>query len=502
MSLPILSTLVFLPLLGALFASLSNGNEPNNARRVSIFFSLVTFVLSLALWWKFDAFVVDYQFVESYKWFETANIRFDLGVDGGSLFFVILSCFLFPMVFLLSKQSIKKQLKSYVIAMLILESLVLGSFLAMDIFLFYIFFEAVLIPMFIMIGVWGGERRIYASIKFFLYTLLGSVLMLIALVMIYYQAGNASMMNLKMLGFSSTENMWLWFALFAAFAVKIPMWPVHTWLPDAHVEAPTGGSVILAAILLKLGGYGFFRLSLMLFPEPSQTFSNFVLILSVIAVIYTSLVAIAQQDMKKLIAYSSIAHMGFVTAGIFSNQMQAMTGAMFQMLSHGVVSAALFFTVGILYDRFHTREIANYGGIVKLMPLFSGFVMLFTMASVGLPGTSGFVGEFLVILGLFETHSWAAILISLSLVLGAVYMLNLYKKVYFGNASLKLGIDYTTGIERVKTKLKLSKYETIILTSLALVMLWLGIAPQPVLDISRRFVRMVYLETHINEQVK
>lgn len=431
---PILSTITYLPLLGALFIFLIPGEEETvnrNARAVALWTTLATFILSLVMLFEFDGGSAELQFREHADWLG-GGMDYVMGVDGISVLFIILTTSLMPLCILASWTSVKTRIREYMVAFLVLETLMIGVFCAQDLLLFYLFFEAGLIPMFLIIGIWGGSRRIYASFKFFLYTLLGSVLMLLALIYMYWQVGTTNMAALADFRFTQSEQTWLWLAFFASFAVKLPMWPVHTWLPDAHVEAPTAGSVILAGVLLKMGGYGFLRFSLPMFPLATDMFTDLVFALSVIAIIYTSLVALAQEDMKKLIAYSSVAHMGFVTMGIFAATQQGVQGAMFQMLSHGWISGALFLCVGIIYDRMHTREIAAYGGLANRMPVYAAVFMLFTMANVGLPGTSGFVGEFLTIVGTFQVSTWTALLAATGVILSACYALTLYRKISFG----------------------------------------------------------------------
>ena len=431
---PILSTITYLPLLGALFILLIPGEDETvgrNARAVALWTTVATFILSIVMLFEFDGSRTDLQFYEQASWLG-GDIDYVMGVDGISVLFIILTTSLMPLCILASWESIKIRVREYMVAFLLLETLMVGVFCAQDLLLFYLFFEAGLIPMFLIIGIWGGARRVYASFKFFLYTLLGSVLMLLALIYMYWQVGTTNMTALANFQFSSSEQMWLWLAFFASFAVKMPMWPVHTWLPDAHVEAPTAGSVILAGVLLKMGGYGFLRFSLPMFPLATDMFTELVFVLSVVAIIYTSLVALAQEDMKKLIAYSSVAHMGFVTMGIFAATQQGIQGAIFQMLSHGWISGALFLCVGVIYDRMHTREIAAYGGLANRMPIYAAVFMLFTMANVGLPGTSGFVGEFLTIIGTFQVSTWTALLAATGVILSACYALTLYRKISFG----------------------------------------------------------------------
>ncbi|HAT36628.1 MAG TPA: NADH-quinone oxidoreductase subunit M [Rhodospirillaceae bacterium] len=477
-SLHLLSIVIFTPLVGVLFILLtysfkaSEEEAAGSARWIALWASLATFVVSLFLWLQFDSTRADFQFVEKVEWIKSFGIHYYVGIDGISLFFVLLSTFLTPICVLASWEAIKSHVREYMIAFLALETFMVGMFCALDMFLFYIFFEGVLIPMFIIIGVWGGPRRVYASFKFFLYTLLGSVLMLLAMLAIYLTAKTTSIPELFDFKFDRSLQIWLWLAFFASFAVKIPMWPVHTWLPDAHVEAPTAGSVILAGVLLKMGGYGFIRFSLPLFPLASDFFAPMVFALSIVAVIYTSLVALAQEDMKKLIAYSSVAHMGFVTVGIFVVNEQGVTGAIVQMLSHGVVSAALFLCVGVVYDRIHSREIADYGGLVHRMPKYAVVFMVFMLASVGLPGTSGFVGELLVLVGAFRANTWIAALIATGLILGAAYMLYLYRRVIFGQLTK----------ENLLTILDLNKREITVFVPLIVITLWMGIYPSSFLD--------------------
>jgi len=472
----LLSVLIFLPLAGAGFILLIPGDDElavRNARRTALFASSFTFVMSLFLWFGFDSSTADFQFVEKADWIPTYNISYHLGVDGISMLFVMLTTLLTPICILASWDSIKTRVKEYMIAFLILETMMVGMFSALDIVIFYIFFEAVLIPMFLIIGVWGGQRRVYASYKLFLYTLTGSVLMLLAILVMYLQAGTTDIPTLMATRFDPSLQIWLWLAFFASFAVKVPMWPVHTWLPDAHVEAPTAGSVILAGVLLKFGGYGFIRFSLPMFPDASLYFTPMIYGLSIVAVIYTSLVALVQHDMKKLIAYSSIAHMGFVTAGTFTMTSQGVEGAIYQMLSHGVVSAALFLCVGVIYDRLHTREISAYGGLVHKMPKYALVFMLFMMASVGLPGTGGFVGEFLVLVGLFKANTWVAAFIATGVILGAAYMLYLYRRVVFGALEK----------DEVKKMLDMSPREIAVFAPLIVLTLWMGIYPVSFLDV-------------------
>jgi NADH-quinone oxidoreductase subunit M len=472
---PILSVVTFLPLAGALFIALLPEDEAGirNARWAALWTTLVTFVISLILIWRFDPTSADFQFVEKRPWLGGA-ITYVMGVDGISLPFVILTTGLMPISILASWTAIQTRVRDYMIAFLVLETLMVGTFCALDLVLFYLFFEGGLIPMFLIIGVWGGPRRVYASFKFFLYTLLGSVLMLLAIMAMYWQAGTADIAALLHHPFPLSLQKWAWFAFLASFAVKLPMWPVHTWLPDAHVEAPTAGSVILAAILLKMGGYGFLRFSLPMFPDASAQLAPLIYALSVVAIVYTSLVALVQEDMKKLIAYSSVAHMGFVTMGLFAVTAQGVAGGIFQMVSHGIVSAALFLCVGIVYDRMHTREIAAYGGLVNRMPLYAFVFMVFTLANVGLPGTSGFVGEFLSLIGTFRVNSWVATLATLGTILSAAYALWLYRKIIFGTLEKPALFDIRD----------IGWREIAIMTPLIVLTIVLGVYPKPVLDIS------------------
>ncbi|GGO05947.1 NADH-quinone oxidoreductase subunit M [Iodidimonas muriae] len=472
---PILTALLLVPLFGALLILTIRGDSEQaqqNIRYVALFTTLAELLLAVIMWGMFDVGEAGFQLVESHAWIGE-NIRYKMGVDGISMLFIVLSAFLMPLCILASWQSITKRVKDYMIAFLVMESLMVGVFGALDIFLFYLFFEGGLIPMFLIIGVWGGARRIYASFKFFLYTLLGSLLMLVAILWMYIDAGTADIPTLMAADFPAHVQTWLWLAFFASFAVKMPMWPVHTWLPDAHVEAPTAGSVILAGVLLKMGGYGFLRFSIPMFPEASEYFAWLVFGLSMIAVVYTSLVALAQEDMKKLIAYSSVAHMGFVTIGIFALNDQGLEGSIFQMLSHGVVSAALFLCVGVVYDRLHTREISRYGGLVNIMPKYAVVFMIFTLGAVGLPGTSGFVGEFLALTGAYLRDSWIAFVAAIGVILGAAYMLYLYRRLFFGEL-LK---------EDLKAMVDLNGREIAIFAPLIAVVLWMGFYPKPFFDV-------------------
>ena len=472
---PILSTITYLPLLGALFILLIPGEDETvgrNARAVALWTTVATFILSIVMLFEFDGSRTDLQFYEQASWLG-GNIDYVMGVDGISVLFIILTTSLMPLCILASWESIKIRVREYMVAFLLLETLMVGVFCAQDLLLFYLFFEAGLIPMFLIIGIWGGARRVYASFKFFLYTLLGSVLMLLALIYMYWQVGTTNMTALANFQFSSSEQMWLWLAFFASFAVKMPMWPVHTWLPDAHVEAPTAGSVILAGVLLKMGGYGFLRFSLPMFPLATDMFTELVFVLSVIAIIYTSLVALAQEDMKKLIAYSSVAHMGFVTMGIFAATQQGIQGAIFQMLSHGWISGALFLCVGVIYDRMHTREIAAYGGLANRMPIYAAVFMLFTMANVGLPGTSGFVGEFLTIIGTFQVSTWTALLAATGVILSACYALTLYRKISFGELEN----------EALQSITDMNSREIAVIAAPVAATIIFGVWPAPILDL-------------------
>ncbi|MFD2235061.1 NADH-quinone oxidoreductase subunit M [Phaeospirillum tilakii] len=472
---PLLTLTTFLPLVGALFLLTIRGEEAvvaRNARHVALLTALATFVLSLFVLARFDGGSPDFQLKETATWFPGTTLSYSLGVDGVSVWFVLLSTFLTPLCILSSFEAVKVRVKEYMVAFLVLETMMVGMFCALDLVLFYLFFEGVLIPMFIIIGVWGGPRRVYASFKFFLYTLLGSVLMLLAMLAMYFEAQTTDIPSLMAHSFPLEMQKWLWLAFFASFAVKVPMWPVHTWLPDAHVEAPTAGSVILAGVLLKMGAYGFLRFSLPMLPDASLFFTPLIQALSVIAVIYTSLVALVQDDLKKLIAYSSVAHMGYVTLGLFAMTPQGVEGALLQMLSHGLVSGALFLGVGVVYDRLHTREIARFGGLAARMPRYAAFFMLFTLASIGLPGTSGFVGEFLVLTGVFVDNRLVAGMAAVGVVLGAAYMLYLYRRVFFGrlvHEDLKLLPD-------------LGAREILVFLPLAALVIWMGVHPATFLD--------------------
>ncbi len=475
---PLLSLLTWLPLAGCGLMMFTKGDEKtiaNNARWTALWTSLVVFALSLILWFRFDASQSGFQFREELPWMADLGLGYRMGVDGISVLFVLLSTFLTPICILASWESIHSRVREFMIAFLVLETMMVGMFAAADMLIFYIFFEGVLIPMYLIIGIWGGPRRVYAAFKFFLFTLAGSVLMLLALLALWLIAGSTDFDILRHTAVPAGWQSWLFLAFFASFAVKVPMWPVHTWLPDAHVEAPTAGSVILAGVLLKMGAYGFIRFSMPLLPQASADFAPMIVALSVVAVIYTSAVALAQTDMKKLIAYSSIAHMGVVTIGLFTWNQQGIEGALLQMLAHGVVAGALFLCVGVVYDRIHTREIARYGGLGDRMPAYALVFMLFTMASVGLPGTAGFVGEFLVLTGALKVNFWLALLGSLGMITGAIYMLYLYRRINFGSITR----------DDLREILDLSPREIAVFAPLVVMTLWMGIYPSSFTDFFR-----------------
>ena len=488
MNFPILSTIIFLPLLGALFIFISNKkNESSSAIYISIFTSMANLLLTFFLWYSFDKSFAGFQFIEEKNWI-SGLIKFKLGIDGISILFIVLTAFITPICIISCIISVKKRLNEFLIAILILETFMIGVFCSLDLIIFYLFFEAGLIPMFLIIGIWGGPRKIYSAYKFFLFTLLGSVLMLAAIIFIYWAVGTTDYTEIYKLKIAKEYQYLLWLAFFSSFAVKTPMWPVHTWLPDAHVEAPTAGSVILAAILLKMAGYGFLRFSLGMFPIASEFFTPLVFALSIIAIIYTSLVALMQDDMKKLIAYSSVAHMGFVTLGIFTFNKQGIEGSMFQMISHGIISAALFLCVGVLYDRTGSRMIKSFGGVVNYLPNFSLIFIIFVLGALGLPGTTGFIGEFLVLLGAFKINYLVAILASTGVVLCAAYMLWMAKRVVFGNAN-----------NAVVTKLKdINFLEATILIVLCLVSIIFGFYPEPLLNTMDISVNGI-IQNHQNE---
>ena len=473
MNFPILSSLILLPLVGSLFIlfSKSSSDKYDGIKYVALFISLANFLLSLYLWYIFDKNSTDFQFVENREWL-VGFINYKVGIDGISILFIILTTFITPICIISVNATVKTRLKDFLIAILIMETFMIGVFCSLDLVVFYLFFEAGLIPMFLIIGIWGGERRVYSAFKFFLYTLLGSVLMLIAIISIYWITGTTDVVKLYEIGINVKYQNLLWLAFFSSFAVKTPMWPVHTWLPDAHVEAPTAGSVLLAAILLKMAGYGFIRFSLGLFPLASEYFTPLIYSLSLMAIIYTSLVALMQEDMKKLIAYSSVAHMGFVTLGIFTMTQQGIEGSIFQMISHGLISAALFLCVGVIYERAHTRLISNYGGLVSLMPKYSIVLMVFTLGALGLPGTSGFVGEFLVLMGAFKKSFLVATIASLGVILTAAYMLWLYKRIIFGKITN----------ENLKSMVDLKRFEIIILFALVIPIIFFGFYPEPLMS--------------------
>ncbi len=473
MDFPIISSLILLPSIGSIFILFSKNKDKNNisSKYISLFVTFVNFILSIYLWYSFDQNSSEFQFIEERKWL-VGFVNYKVGIDGISILFIVLTTFISSICIVSVNNSVKYRIKDFLIAILLMETFMIGVFSSLDLIIFYLFFEGGLIPMFVIIGIWGGDRRVYSAFKFFLYTLLGSVLMLIAIIFIYWQAGTTDIIQLYALGIDAKYQNLLWLAFFSSFAVKTPMWPVHTWLPDAHVEAPTVGSVLLAAILLKMAGYGFIRFSLGLFPLASDYFTPFIYTISLIAIVYTSLVALMQEDMKKLIAYSSVAHMGYVTLGIFTLTQQGIQGSLYQMISHGLVSAALFLSVGLIYERMHTRLINNYGGIVIIMPKFAVLLMVFALASLGLPGTSGFIGEFLILIAAFEKNIIVAAIASLGVILGAAYMLWLYRRVVFGeikNSELKKMLD-------------LDKSEIFILVSLALPILYFGFYPEPILN--------------------
>ena len=474
-TLPVLSIMIFLPLVGVFIILTIRGEEQavaRNSRFMALYTSLFTLAFAVYMFLKFDSSTADFQFVEQGEWLRPFGMTYHMGVDGISMFFVLLSAFLTPVCILSAWESVENRVREYMIAFLVLECFMIGTFCALNSILFYVFFEGVLIPMFLIIGVWGGPRRVYASYKFFLYTLLGSVLMLLALLTLYVKTGSTDIPALMANPVSADLQFWLWLAFFASFAVKLPMWPVHTWLPDAHVEAPTAGSVILAGVLLKMGGYGFLRFLLPVMPAASAFFAPYMLWLGVIAIIYTSLVALVQEDMKKLVAYSSVAHMGYITIGVFTGTVQGIEGGIFQMISHGLISAALFLCVGVVYDRMHTREISRYGGIVNNMPLYAFIMMIFTLGSVGLPGTSGFIGEFLTLLGSFQINTLATLFASSGLVLGAAYMLLLYRRAVLGPSVNKDAAEMPD----------INRREMALLFPVAAMVLWLGIFPATVMN--------------------
>ena len=472
MNFPILSTIIFLPLLGSFFIFLSKNDEKNkNVIYVSLFTSIANFLLTLFLWFSFDVGSEKFQFVEESNWI-SGLIKFKLGIDGISILFIVLTAFIIPICIISCINSIKSRVKEFLIAILILETFMIGVFCSLDLVIFYLFFEAGLIPMFLIIGVWGGPKRVYSAFKFFLYTLLGSVLMLVAIISIYWITGTTDITQIYEIKIPKEFQYLLWLAFFSSFAVKMPMWPVHTWLPDAHVEAPTAGSVILAAILLKMAGYGFLRFSIPLFPVASEYFIPLIYLLSIIAIIYTSLVALMQDDMKKLIAYSSIAHMGYVTLGIFTFNQQGIEGSIYQMISHGLISAALFLCVGVVYDRLHSRMISSCGGVVNHLPKYSFIFIIFILGGLGLPGTSGFIGEFLVLVGVFQKNYLVALLASIGVILGAAYMLWMAKRVIFGQVNNP----------KISSLKDLNFTEGSILSILAICVIFFGFYPEPLIN--------------------
>ncbi len=469
---PILSSLILIPTIGSIFLLFIKSTEKNNSiKYVALFTSLINFFLSLYLWKLFDNNISDFQFVETRIWIKNF-INYKVGVDGISMLFIILATFITPLCIISVNNHVKIRLKEFLIAILLMETLMIGVFCSLDLIIFYLFFEGGLIPMFLIIGIWGGNRRVYSAFKFFLFTLVGSVLMLIAIIYIYWLSGTTDVEQLYNLGIDSKYQNYLWLAFFSSFAVKTPMWPVHTWLPDAHVEAPTAGSVLLAAVLLKMAGYGFIRFSVGLFPDASTDFIPLIFTLSLIAIIYTSLVALMQDDMKKLIAYSSVAHMGFVTLGIFTFTHQGLEGSIFQMISHGLVSAALFLSVGVVYDRMKTREIKNFRGLVNIMPKYAIMFMIFTLGALGLPGTSGFIGELLILMGTFKKSFLAATIASVGVILGAAYMLWLYKRIIFGELLSTIKKEIMPDLKRD---------EIFILSTLAILIIFLGFYPEPII---------------------
>ena len=492
---PVLSILIFQPLIGAFFVCLVRGDRElvtSNVKAVGLWSTGITFLLACFLWFQFDANVPNFQFLEERAWIPSLGISYLLGIDGISIIFIILTSLLSFICILSSWEVITDRVREYMVGFLLLETMILGAFCALDTVLFYMFFEGLLIPMFIIIGIWGGPGRIRATLKFFLYTLAGSVLFLLAILLLYLEAGSSSIPVLMRNEFAFSFQIWLWLLVFASFAVKIPMWPFHTWLPEAHVEAPTAGSVILAGVLLKLGAYGFIRFSLPMFPDATAYFTPFVFILSVIAIIYTSLVALVQEDMKKLIAYSSVAHMGFVTIGLFSLTIQGVEGAVVIMLSHGLVSASLFLSVGVLYDRTHSRLIKDYGGLVDKMPVYAFALMVFSLGAIGLPGTSGFVGEMLVLVGVFPISVWTAVFAGSGVILGAAYMLWLYKRVIFGENTM----------ERIGALSDLGVRERCIFIPLVVAILLIGVYPRPVLNTMHLSVEKLLLLSQPTVQTK
>ena len=472
MNFPILSTLIFLPFISSLFILLSKEQKNSySSIYISLFGSIATFILSLFLWFSLDIKSPDFQFIEERSWVNNF-IKFKLGVDGISVLFIVLTTFITPICIISCINSVKERVREFLIAILVLETFMIGVFCSLDLVIFYLFFEAGLIPMFLIIGVWGGPKRVYSAFKFFLFTLLGSVLMLAAIIVIYWLTGTTDITQIYEIQIPSKYQNLLWLAFFSSFAVKTPMWPVHTWLPDAHVEAPTAGSVILAAILLKMAGYGFLRFSIPMFPFASEFFTPLIFSLSIVAIIYTSLVALMQDDMKKLIAYSSVAHMGYVTLGIFTLTKQGVEGSIYQMISHGLISAALFLCVGVVYDRLHSRLISTYGGLVNYLPKYSFLFLVFALAALGLPGTTGFLGEFLILTGIFQKSYFIAMLATIGVVLGAAYMLWLTKRVIFG----------LTNNPEIKVLKDINKLEILMLTTLAFCVIFFVFYPMPLIE--------------------
>ena len=481
-SIPIIPILLIIPIIGIFFVLFSvDVKNFSTAKMSALWTSIINFLISLYIPINFDKNIPHFQFVNSFSWFNNDNLKFAVGVDGISLPFVILSTFLIPLCIYFMWNSEKKKIKLYLSSFLLIETFLIGAFCAIDLFSFYIFFESILIPMYLIVGVWGGTRRIYSAYKFFLYTLLGSVLMLVAIIFLYQEFGTTEIPKILNFSLPFYIQIWLWLAFFSSFAVKIPMWPFHTWLPDAHVEAPTEGSVILAAILLKLGGYGFIRFNLSILPDASIFFTPFIFFLSVVAVIYTSFIALVQNDMKKLIAYSSVAHMGFVTIGIFSANVQGIHGAILQMISHGLISAALFFSIGSIYNRYKTRDIGFFGGLINIMPKFAVFFLIFSLGSIGFPGSSGFIGEFLTLLAVFSKNTLVACLASLGIILAAAYMLKLYKKVFLG--------EINNNILSIKDDLKTN--EILVFTLLGALIILIGIKPNLLLNFSTTSIERI-----------
>jgi NADH-quinone oxidoreductase subunit M len=491
-NLPILTIMIFLPLLGAFICTLVRKENSENSKRIAAFVSCVNSLLAGILWYYFDQYNPGFQFIEICKWADTLGVDFVLAIDGISLFFVIMSAWLSTLMIFGTWYSIKERLREYTVCCLVLQAFMIGSFAAIDLFVFYIFFEGVLIPMFLIIGIWGGENRVYSTLKFFLCTLFGSVFMLLGILKIFAETQTSNLIELQDIPISQHLQILLFICFMASFAIKIPMWPVHTWLPDAHVEAPSGGSVLLAGVLLKMGGYGIIRFCLPLFPDASQFFAPYIAIVSVVAIIWTSLIALGQTDIKKIIAYASVAHMGIVTLGIFTLKQDALVGSIVQMISHGLVSAALFFGVGMLYDRFHTRNLEDYGGLVKIMPGFCIMFVIFSFASIGLPLTSGFVGEILVLISSFSVRPIITGFACVGMILSAAYMLNLVNRIFYGKFSNKLGLDSRLDVGDYVQLLRLKPFEKMVLVILTGSIIVLGIYPKPIMEPLRRSVRLSY----------